>query len=57
MTVIESKHEQGMLDFFGSADLVQQFKALKTSEQKLEFMWKIPTLQVGSLFILQYNLL
>jgi len=45
MTVIESKHEQGMLDFFGSADLVQQFKALKTSEQKLEFMWKIPTLQ------------
>ena len=47
MTVIDSKHEKGLLEFFGDAELVQQFKKLKTTEEKIEFMWKVPNLQVG----------
>ena len=47
MTVMDNKHEQGLLQFFGDAEVVQQFKKLKTTEQKIEFMWKVPSLQVG----------
>lgn len=47
MYVADPKHEQGLLDFFGNAELVKQFKHLETTEQKLEFMWKVPSMQVS----------
>jgi len=45
MYVADPKHEQGLLDFFGNAERVKQFKHLETTEQKLDFMWKVPDMQ------------
>eukprot|EP00092_Neocalanus_flemingeri_P008426 GFUD01009082.1.p1 GENE.GFUD01009082.1~~GFUD01009082.1.p1 ORF type:complete len:676 (+),score=159.68 GFUD01009082.1:46-2073(+) len=45
MPVLENKHEKGLLQFFGDAKIVQQFKKLEKTEQMIEFMWKVPNLQ------------
>ena len=47
MTIVDRKHEQGLVDFFGDAELVQKFVNLEKSEQMIEFMWKVPSFQVG----------
>ena len=48
MTVIENKHEKGLLEFFGDAETVKEFKKLSDPAQMIDFMWKVPNLQVGN---------
>ena len=48
MTVIENKHEKGLLEFFGDAETVKEFKKLSNPAQMIDFMWKVPNLQVGN---------
>lgn len=45
MTVIENKHEKGLLEFFGDAETVKEFKKLSNPAQMIDFMWKVPNLQ------------
>ena len=49
MTITEGKTEQGLLNFFGDAEVVQQFKDLTNPEQMIEFMWKSAAFQVYTL--------
>ena len=44
---VSDKHEQGLLQFFGNADLVQQFKKLKNVEKQIDFIWRTDTMQVS----------
>ena len=50
MTVLENRHEQGLLEFFGSADSVREFQQLKTTEQMIDYMWKSSNLQVRFIY-------
>ena len=49
---VSDKHEQGLLQFFGDADLVKQFRKLKNVEKQIDFIWKIETMQVGIMHII-----
>ena len=46
MTITETKKEQGLLNFFGDAEVVKQFQKLTKPEQMIQFMWKVPHFQV-----------
>jgi len=42
---VSDKHEQGLLQFFGDADLVKQFRKLKNVDKQIDFIWKIESMQ------------
>ena len=48
MAVTENKPEQGLLNFFGDHEVVEQFQKLKKPEQMIDFMWKAPSFQVSN---------
>jgi len=45
MTIADTKKEQGLLNFFGDAEVVKQFQKLTKPEQMIQFMWKVPHFQ------------
>ena len=46
MIITEEKKDQGMINFFGHPEAVEEFKNLTDNDEMIQYMWKMPKVQV-----------